>query len=107
MSAEAILTVAAAVVALTQLLKWSGVSDKLGPLVVMAAALVGVVFWGWSAGDVTRASAFNYFAGWVTVSTSAAGVFGFTRASSEAISRTSSPPPGGAGGSATTTGLSG
>ena len=46
MSAEAIVTVSAAVVALTQILKWSGaVRDAHGPLVVLGLALLGVLLW--------------------------------------------------------------
>jgi uncharacterized membrane protein len=101
MNAEAIIAVSAAVVALTQLAKWGFVPDKLGPLSVLLLSAIGVVFWGWSKGDITRATAFQYFAGWIAIATSAAGVFGFTRAGSEAVTKTTSPPSG-AGGSATT-----
>jgi hypothetical protein len=102
MSGQAILTVSASVVALTQLLKWSkAVSDQRGPLAVLVLALFGVAFWGWATGDISRASAFGYFAGWITVATSAAGVYGFTRSGPEAITATSTPPTG-AGASATT-----
>jgi hypothetical protein len=88
-------------VALTQLVKWSGLPDKYGPVSVMMLAAAGTLFWGWSQGDMSRAAAFGYFAGWIAVATSAAGVFGFTRAGGEAMTRTSSPP-GGAGSSPTT-----
>lgn len=101
MNAEAIVAVSAAVVALVQLIKWAGLPDKVGPLAVLALAALGVVFWGWSTASITRASSFGYFAGWIAVSTSAAGVFGFTRASGDAVSKMTSPPPGGAGSSAT------
>lgn len=102
MSGQAILTVSASVVALTQLLKWGKVvSDQRGPLAVLVLALFGVAFWGWTTGDITRASAFGYFAGWITVATSAAGVYGFTRSGPEAITSTSTPPSG-AGASTTT-----
>lgn len=97
MSGEAVISVSAAVVALTQLLKWAGLKDSLGPLAVLVLALFGVALWGWSVGDITRASAFSYFAGWIAVSTSAAGIFGFTRASSEAVAKLTAPPSGGAG----------
>lgn len=102
MNAEAILAVSAAVVALTQILKWGKiVTDQRGPLAVLILAMVGVGFWGWSTGDITRASAFGYFAGWISVATSAAGVYGFTRSGPESITATSTPPPG-AGASPTT-----
>ncbi len=101
MNGQAIISVSAAVVALTQLVKWAGLPDKVGPLAVLALSALGVVFWGWSTGDVTRATSFGYFAGWIAVSTSAAGVFGFTRASGDAVSKMSAPPQGGAGQSRT------
>jgi uncharacterized membrane protein len=95
--------VSAAVVALTQLVKWSNfVSDRRGPLVVLSLALVGIAFWGWSKGDFERARAFEYFAGWIAVATSAAGVFGFTRAAATAVT-SASPPPASAAGSSPTT----
>lgn len=95
MSGQAILTVSASVVALTQLMKWSkAVSDQRGPLVVLVLALFGVMFWGWTTGDIGRATAFGYFAGWIAVATSAAGVYGFTRSGPEAITSTATPPSG-------------
>ncbi len=97
MNGQAIISVSAAVVALTQLIKWAGLPDRTGPLAVLAFSLFGVVFWGWSVGDLSRASAFGYFAGWIAVATSAAGVFGFTRASGDAVSKMTAPPQGGAG----------
>lgn len=87
MNAEAIVSVSAAVVALVQLAKWGFVPDRFGPLAVLTLSLLGVAFWGWSQGDFTRASAFGYFAGWIAVATSAAGVFGFSRASSDTLTR--------------------
>jgi hypothetical protein len=101
MDGQAILTVSAAVVALTQLIKWGGVPDRLGPIAVLVLALIGVVFWGYSEGTFERTKAFAYFAGWVSVALSAAGVYGFTRATSEAITKTSPPPTSGAGSSPT------
>lgn len=96
MNGQAVITVSAAVVALTQLAKWAGLPDKIGPLAVLVLSLLGVAFWGWSTGDVTRASSFGYFAGWIAVSTSAAGVFGFTRASGDAVAKMTAPPAGAA-----------
>ncbi len=101
MNGESILTVTGAVVALTQLLKWAIIPDKYGPVSVLGLAALGVIFWGWSTGDVTRASSFGYFSGWVSVALSAAGVYGFTRAASTAVSNMKSPPAGGAGSSLT------
>jgi hypothetical protein len=98
---QAIITVSAAVVALTQLFKWGFIPDKYGPISVVILSAIGVAFWAWSTGDFDRAKSFGYFAGWIAIATSAAGVFGFTRAGSEAITKTSGPPAG-AGASPTT-----
>jgi O-antigen/teichoic acid export membrane protein len=101
MDGAAIVAVSAAVVALTQLVKWSGLPDRLGPLAVLGLSLLGVVFWAWSKGTFQQQQAFDYFAGWIAISTSAAGVFGFTRAGGEAVSRMTAPPSSGAGSSPT------
>lgn len=103
MDGEAIIAISAAVVALVQLVKWSGLPDRWGPAGVLALSLIGVVFWGWSRGTFERAVAFEYFAGWIAVATSAAGVFGFTRAASSSLARMTPPPLGGAGDSRTVT----
>jgi hypothetical protein len=79
----------------TQLAKWSGVDDKHGSIPVVLLSLLGVVFWTWDQGDSHRGAGFTYFAGWVAVATSTAGVFGFTRATREAATKTSTTPPGG------------
>lgn len=97
MDAEAILTVASVVVALTQLVKWAGMPDRLGPWVVLALSAFGVVFWGWSRGSFESTQAFGYFAGWINVALAAAGTFGFTRAAPGAVTSAKSPPAGGAG----------
>lgn len=97
MNAAAILTVSAAVVACTQLLKWAVLPDKYGPIAVLGIALAGVLFWVWTQGAFTRVQAFEYFAAWMSVSTSAAGIYGFTRASGEALTKASPPPSDGAG----------
>lgn len=97
MDGEAIIAVSAAVVACVQLSKWTGVPDKWGPVAVMLFSIMGVALWGWSVGSFARAAAFAYFVGCVNVMLSAAGVFGFTRAGGEAVSRMTTPPAGGAG----------
>jgi O-antigen/teichoic acid export membrane protein len=94
MSAQDVITVSAAVVALVQLAKWAGVPDGKGPIVVLVLSLLGVAFWGYSVGNYTRETAFAYFAAWIAVSTSAAGVFGFTRQANTAITATKEPPSG-------------
>jgi hypothetical protein len=99
--ATAIGTVSIAVVGLTQLVKWGGVPDRYGPLAVLVLSILGTSIWAWSRGNFERATAFDYFAGGIIVAMSAAGIFGFTRAGSDAITKTSSPPSG-AGSSPTT-----
>jgi len=79
LNAQAILTISGAVVGLAQLVKWAGVPNKLAPLAVLVMSALGVGLWGWSVGTMDRAQAFDYFAGWVAVSMTAAGVFGFIR----------------------------
>ena len=101
MDGQAIITVSAAVVALTQLMKWGFIPDKWGPVAVLALSAIGVAFWGWSQGDFSRTNAFMYFAGFIAVATSAAGVFGFTRAAASAVTSATPPPASGAGGSRT------
>lgn len=93
MTSEAIAAISISVVSLTQLVKWAGLKDNLGPAAVLVLSAIGTGFWGWSQGDVTRATAFAYVAGWIVVATSAAGVYGFTRASGEAVGRLLAPPP--------------
>lgn len=94
MDGQAIIAVSAAVVALVQLAKWSGVPDKYGPACVLALAVLGTAVWAWSKGSYSQAGAFDLFAGWIAVATSAAGVFGFTRAARADMVKTQSPPSG-------------
>ncbi len=101
LTGQAIITISAAVVALTQLVKWLGISDKLGALAVLALSAVGVGLWVFSQNAYSQAAIFDIFAGWIAVATSAAGVFGFTRAASSAVISAKPPPSGGAGTSPT------
>lgn len=96
MDGQAILTVSAAVVGLTQIVKWGGLPDKWGPIVVLLLAAIGVAVWGYSTGTYARTQTFEYFAGWIAVATSAAGIFGFTRATSSAVTAAKAPPAGAA-----------
>jgi hypothetical protein len=96
MDGEAILTVSAAVVALTQIAKWAGIPDKIGPIVVLVLAGIGVAVWGFSQEVIDRAETFEYFAGWISVALAAAGTFGFTRAATSAVTSAKAPPAAGA-----------
>jgi hypothetical protein len=90
MTATQIMTVAAAVVALTQLLKWMGVDNKHGPILVLIIALLGVTLYAWSQipNGLDKSHAWDMFAAWITVATAAAGVFGFTRAVADKVVQT-------------------
>lgn len=102
MSAQDVITVSAAVVAIVQFVKWAGVPDGKGPLAVLVLSLLGVGFWAFSQGNFARATSFDYFAGYIAVVTSAAGVFGFTRAANTAVTGTRPTQPAtGAGASPT------
>ena len=82
MNGEAILTVGAAVVALTQMAKWAmqGKGDAWGPLIVFALSALGVGLWGFSQDTFVRTDTWAYFAGWIAVALSASGVYGFKTA---------------------------
>ena len=94
MNGEAIITVSAAVVALTSLVKWAGVSGRWGPLIVVILSAIGCGFYLWSTGEYDQSQAFSWFAGWVAVTTSAAGVFGFSQASGTTLTALRKPSDG-------------
>lgn len=102
MNGEAIVSISAAVVALTQLAKWGGLPDRWGPVSVLLLAAIGVALWVYTQGEFERQQTFTVFAGWIAVATSAAGVFGFTRASAAAVTAVRPPSSAAAGGSPTT-----
>lgn len=98
MDAQSIAAVSAAVVSLVQVLKWGGIPDRFGPLAVLMISALGVGIWAYSTLPVfDRSLVFDYFAGWIVVATSAAGVFGFTRAATSAVTAAKAPPNSGAG----------
>lgn len=97
MDAGAIVSVSAAVLGLTQLAKWlSWIPDRYGPIAVMSFSVAGVTMWGYSVGSFDHTQLFDYFSAWIAVSLTAAGVYGFSRASGEALTKMQAPP-GGAG----------
>lgn len=104
MNAESIVAISAGVVAATQLIKWAGMRDALGPLVVIVLSGMGVFLWLFSQQDwpPVRTDTWNIASGWISVTLSAAGTFGFTRAAASAVTRATPPPEGGAGSSPTT-----
>jgi hypothetical protein len=94
MNAQAVLTISAAVVGLTQLIKFSKVvPDSYGLYVSVGLAALGVAVWGVSQPVVYRTEAFDYFAGWIAVATSASGVFGIARAVTPAEPTKGRRPP--------------
>lgn len=101
MSAESIVSISALVVALVQLAKWARMPEEYGPLAVLGFSLLGVAaqIFGGEHWPPDRTDTMPILAGWVAVATSAAGVFGFTRAAVGAVTR-ATPPPDGAGSSA-------
>lgn len=86
MDGEAIVTVSAAVVALTQLIKWVGLPERFGPISVLVISACGVALWGFAqALGFEQTQVWDYFSGYIAVATSAAGVFGFTRAATTGV----------------------
>ena len=85
MNAEAILIISGAVVGLAQVIKGTGVPDRWGLLVAALLSAGGTVLWGWSHIGFTRELAWEYFAAFAAVFTSAAGVFGIVRASRDTV----------------------
>jgi hypothetical protein len=95
MDGEAILSVSAAVVALTQLVKWSGLPDRQGPGAVMLLSTLGVFLWAISQpGAFDKTQTWAYFVAVVNVALASAGTFGFTRAASSAVTKLTAPPAG-------------
>lgn len=92
------IVISAAVVALVQLVKWSGLPDNYGPLAVLVLSIAGVALWGYSQSLAFRGPmVWEYFTGTINVALSAAGLFGFTRAAASSLTRMTPPPATGAG----------
>jgi len=85
MNAEAIILIGGAVAGLLQVLKTSAFVKRHALLWVFAISLLATLLWGWSEGTLMRETAFQFFAGWVAVTTTAAGVFGLIRATPDAV----------------------
>lgn len=81
MNAADVLMVAAVVVPLAEVVKYSKrVPEAWAVPVVMTLSALGVGLWGWSTpGVLVRTNAWPLFAGWVNVVVTAAGVYGFIR----------------------------
>jgi O-antigen/teichoic acid export membrane protein len=94
--ANAATAIGATVTVLTQLIKWAGLPDRLGPVVVLILSAIGVGVFAYSLGDFQRSETFNYLSAWANVALVAAGIFGFTRAAPSAVTALRSPPAGAA-----------
>ena len=103
MSSEGAIAVAAAVTALVQVLKWAGVKDSWGPLLVILLSGAGVGIWlvSGESWPPARTDIWPIATGWINVTLATAGAFGFTRATAAAVTATREPPVGGAGASPT------
>lgn len=86
MRAEDVIAVGAQVVVATQFVKWSGLPDRFGPLIVIVLSALLVAVWGLSSGTGwSNQLLWPYTAGFIGVATTAAGVYGFTRSAAIAI----------------------
>lgn len=94
--ANAATAIGATVTALTQVIKWTGLDDRWGPVVVLLLSALGVGVYVWSLGAFQQAQAFNYLTAWANVALVAAGIFGFTRAGGSAVTQLRTPPAGAA-----------
>lgn len=95
MTPEATLAISVFVTALTQILKWSGVPDKYGPIAVLFLSFGTVGLWGWDQNMVAQGNVFNLASAAVLTAVGSAGIFGFTRASAGAVTSLAKPPAGG------------
>jgi hypothetical protein len=96
MPSETVIAIAGSVTALAQLFKFWGVPNRYGPFVVLGLSLLGVVVWAASQPDpLNRLLWWQYFAAVVNVMVSAAGVYGFARATTgdQVTSTQPRPPP--------------
>lgn len=97
---ESIATISVAVVVATQLLKWfRWVNDDHGAWVVIVVAFLAEVLYyvSYAPADqplFVRQALWPFFIGLVDISAAAAGIFGFTRAASSAVTSINKPPPG-------------
>jgi hypothetical protein len=94
LDANAATAIGATVTVVTQLIKWAGLPDRLGPIVVLLLSALGVAVYAYSLGDFQRAEAFTYLTAWANVALVAAGIFGFTRAAPSAVTALRTPPAG-------------
>jgi hypothetical protein len=76
--------------------KWAGIGPKAGPITVLLLSLIGVLAFGYSQDAAfDRTQLWPYFSAWIAVASSSAGIFGFTRATAEQVTRMTSSGDGG------------
>jgi hypothetical protein len=88
MDGQAIISVSAAVVAFTQLVKYSPIPTTgfIPVILVFLFAGLGCALWAVSNEPAfDRHLLFNYFAGWIAVATSAGGVFSLSQAAHSSV----------------------
>lgn len=86
LSAANVIEIAAAVVALLQILKaYAGLAGRWALLVSALASALAVAVFVYSAHDYSQSAIWSIFAGWIAVFTSAAGVWNVAVSSPEAI----------------------
>lgn len=97
MNAEAVGAIGIAVTLLTQLAKFAFLPDRAGPLAVLFFAALGVALYGWSNDPnfAARTTVWSYFVGWLTTAATAAGIYGFSRATAATVATVTraTPPP--------------
>lgn len=93
MDATAVISVSGAIVMLLQVLKSGGaVTGRWALTVAAVLSILGVVVWAYSVGNYDRPQLWGYFAGWIAVFTSAAGVFGIVNGGAEAVTAMKGAP---------------
>lgn len=103
MNTESSVAIGAAVVALTQMVKFFHVPDRWGAAVVVILSVIGVAAWSVSQSvPFDRTQIWPLFTAWVSVATSAAGVWGFARAVNPGDVTATGRPPSGTGQAYTT-----
>lgn len=75
MDADAILVIGGVTGTLCRFLYNAGMSGRLSSWAAAVVSAIAVAVWGYSAGDFTRETTWDYFAGWAAVLTVAAGAF--------------------------------
>lgn len=92
MDATAVIAVSGAIVMLLQVLKSAGLTGRWALVSAAVMSMVGVGVWAYSQGNYGRPETWGYFAGWIAVFTSAAGVFGIVNGGAEAVTAMKGAP---------------